>query len=119
MTAVAWFELAAGVGILGFWGFAIPMRRVPEIEEGDRAIWFHIVAEVAIAVALVAGGVGLLVAGPEPWARVVAAAAAGGLAYSTINSPGYYASDGNWGVVGAFGLLTVLGMAAVVVLVIG
>jgi hypothetical protein len=116
---VAWFELLVGVGILGFWTFAIATAHVPEIDQGDRAIWFHMVAEVAIGVALVAAGIALLSAGNEPWTRALAAAAAGGMTYSTINSPGYYARDGNWVVVVAFALLSLVGIGAIAALVIG
>lgn len=119
MEVVAWFELIAGVGILGFWLFAVASRRVPEIDQGDRAIWFHMTAEVVIGLALVAGGVVLLVVGGEPWSRTLAAAAAGGMAYSTINSPGYYAREGTWGVVVSFGVLTVLATVVIAVLVVG
>ncbi len=119
MVVVAWFELIVGVGILGFWLIAVASRRVPEIGQGDRAIWFHMTAEVVIGLVLVAGGVALLAVGSEPWARTLAAAAAGGMAYSTINSPGYYAREGTWGVVVAFGVLTVLAIVVIAVLAVG
>lgn len=61
-------------------------RQIPEIEAGDVAIWFHIAAEYLIGAALLVGGLLLLVGDDGP-TRVFAGAAAGGLAYSTINKP--------------------------------
>jgi hypothetical protein len=119
VAVVAWFELLVGIGMIGFWAVAVATAAVPEIGQGDRAIWFHILAEVVIGVVLIAGGVSLLIAGPDPWTRALAAAAAGGMSYSTINSPGYYARDGNWNVVAAFALLSLLGFVSIALLVVG
>ncbi len=118
MTLVAWFELLVGTGILGFWAVALATARVPEIGHGDRAIWFHILAELVIGVALVAGGVALLAVSGESWTRALAAAAAGGMVYSAINSPGYYAREGSWGIVAAFAVLSLMGIAVIAALVI-
>jgi len=110
------FELVVGLGIIGLWTTLLLKRSVPEIAEGDRAIYFHIAAEYMLGVALVAGGLSLLLVGDETWVKVLAAAAAGGVIYSTINSPGYYAREGNWPLVAAFAGLTVLGVAVVIIL---
>lgn len=117
MGFVVVFELVVGLGILGLWTTLLLKRQVPEIPDGDRAIYFHIAAEYVLGVVLVLGGLLLLLVGDETWVRVLAAAAAGGVIYSTINSPGYYARDGNWLVVAAFAGLTVLGVAVVIVLI--
>jgi hypothetical protein len=117
MTFVAVVELIAGVGIIGFWTFALLARKVPEVSAGDRAIWFHMAAEYLLGVALVAGGLALLLVGDEAWTRVVAGVAIGGMVYSTINSPGYYAREGTWGVVAAFATLTLLGLVCAAILI--
>ena len=116
MRFVVVFELVVGLGILGLWTTLLLRGKVPEIPAGDPAILFHIAAEYVLGVALVLGGLLLLLVGDETWVKVLAAAAAGGVIYSTINSPGYYAREGNWPVVAAFAGLTVLGVAAVFVL---
>jgi hypothetical protein len=110
------FELLVGLGIIGLWTTLLLNGKVPEIRAGDRAIYFHIVAEYVLGLVLVLGGLLLLLIGDKTLVRVLAAAAAGGLIYSTINSPGYYAREGNWLVVAAFGGLTVFGVAVVAVL---
>lgn len=116
MRFAAVFELVVGLGIIGLWTTLLRKGRVPEIAAGDRAIYFHMAAEYALGVALVLGGLLLLLAGDETWARVIAASAVGGMIYSTINSPGYYARERNWLVVGAFAGLTALGLTVVVIL---
>ena len=118
MQVIGWFEIVAGAGILAFWVIALSARAVPEVEAGDRAIWFHVAAECLLGLALIAGGLAVL-GGEDAWRRALAAAAAGGLVYSTINSPGHYARSGSWGVVAAFGVLTLVGLGAISVLIRG
>ncbi|HEY7468562.1 MAG TPA: hypothetical protein VIC07_03385 [Acidimicrobiia bacterium] len=119
MTFVAVVELIAGAGILAFWAFALTAHKVPEASSGDRAIWFHVTAECVLAMTLVIGGLSLLVAEAEDWARVVAGVAIGGMVYSTINSPGYYAREGTWPVVAGFAGLTLIGLVCAVILATG
>jgi hypothetical protein len=84
--------------------------QVPEVAEGRVDIWFHIVAELAMAGLLVAAGVALLRRVPR--AGLLSALALGWICYSAVNSPGYYAQTGDWAVVGMFGLvLAVTGRA--------
>jgi len=109
--------LIAGVGIVGFWAMALVTHQVPEVAEGDRAIWFHIAAEYLLGAALVAGGLLLVLVGDQPWTRVITGAALGGMVYSTINSAGYYARQATW-IVAAFASLTILGLACLVALVV-
>lgn len=116
MLVVSVLELVAGAGIIGLWTMLLLRRQIPEIEAGDIAIWFHIVAEYLIGVALVVGGL-LLLLGDDAPTRVFAGAAAGGMVYSTINSPGYYAREGQWGLVAGFGVLTLLGVVAILLLI--
>ena len=117
MLFVAVLELVAGVGIIGLWTVLVIKREVPEIEAGDRAIWFHLAAEYLIGAALVVGGLLLLVGDAAP-TRIFAGAAAGGMVYSTINSPGYYAREDQWGLVAGFGVITVLGIVAILLLIV-
>ncbi len=119
MLFVATFELIAGLGIVGLWTMLLVTRRVPEIRDRDRAIWFHLAAEYLLGLLLIASGSLLLVVGGEPWVRVLAGVAIGAMLYSTINSPGYYARDGEWGAVAGFGVITVLGVVAAGLLVVG
>ena len=114
MTWIAWFLLVVGVGVLGLWAMLVTRHEVPEIEAGDRAIWFHIAAEVLMGVFLIAGGIALLSKPAHPVTPLIASVGLGALVYSAVNSAGYYANQGKNGAVTAFGLLA-LGAVAVFV----
>ena len=117
---MVWFAvglcLLVGVAIIGLWGVLISGQRVPELTQGLPSIRFHIGAELVTATPLVASGAWLLFGG-GPEARLVAVAALGATAYSTINSPGYYADRGNRSVVVMFGVLFLLVLTAIVAVI--
>lgn len=108
--------LGSGAGILCFWTVMVATRRVPEIREGKRAIWFHVGAEVLLAVLLIAGGIAVLVeTGPSQLA--LAGVALGALLYTAVNSPGYYVDLGQPVIVVMFaGLAALSGLGIVFVL---
>ena len=118
MIFVGVFELVTGLGICGFWTFALVTHQVAEIAAGDRAIRFHIAAEYLMGLSLATAGLLLLAVDDRSWIRTLAAVALGGMIYSTINSPGYYAQRKQGGVVVAFIGLTVVGVAALVTLIL-
>lgn len=116
MVFVVWFQIAAGVAMIGLWSMLLVTRQVPEIPAGDRGIWFHLAAEVLTAVLLATAGVWQL-AGGSDMARALSALALGALLYTAVNSAGYYADREDWRTVGLFSVLTIgaVGAAAVVV----
>ena len=116
LTFVGWFEIVIGVGVAGLWATLLATHQVPEVAEGRRDIWFHIGAEILTAALLIAAGIAVLTLGSQA-AAVVAAIGLGALAYTTINSPGYYADLGQWLTVAMFGLLTAATIATSVILV--
>ncbi len=63
-------------------------------------IAFHLVAEGVVALALILSGIGLL--GKRTWGRNTAIIALGMLLYTTLVSPGYFAQQGLWMLVGMF-----------------
>jgi hypothetical protein len=107
--------LGSGLGILSYWGFTVATRRAPQAQ--GMAMRFHIGAEVLLAVLLIAAGIGLLVkVGPVQLA--LAGTALGALAYTAVNSPGYYVEPGGPVIVWAFAALLILaGLGIVFVLV--
>jgi hypothetical protein len=110
-----WFALVVGVGIIGLWTVLLATRQVPEVAEGDPAIWFHLAAEYLLGITLVVSGSLILAVGYEPVPNLLVAAALGGTVYSAINSAGYYARTRTWGTVGAFALVIALATATLVV----
>jgi hypothetical protein len=114
MRIVGWFEVVVGVAILGLWTALLAAGQVPEIEAGQVDIWFHLAAEVLLAGLLIAGGTALLrrtARGP-----LLSGLALGALAYSAINSPGYYAGQGELAMVGLFAVVVLATAGSVVVL---
>ena len=99
-----WFLMVVGATITGLWLMLLMTGQVPEIETGDRDIWFHLVAELVTAQLLITAGVLSLrrtITGDR-----LAGIALGALLYTTINSAGFYADQGEWAAVGMFGVLT-------------
>jgi len=116
VKVIAVFELVVGLGIVTLWPILLATRQVPEVRSGDRAIWFHLTAELMLGIALVVSGLLLLIAGDDPSTRILAGTALGGMTYSTVNSSGYYARDSNWLAVGVFAVLTGLGVTCITLL---
>lgn len=105
LRSVAVYQLAIGVGVITWWAFAITTGRVPEIEAGEREIWFHLTAEMVMAGLLIAAGVRVRTG---RWgARPLSALALGTLVYSCVNSAGHFADEGMWSMVAVFGVLVV------------
>jgi hypothetical protein len=100
---VAWFQVVVGVAVVVLWVGLLTTGQVPEVTEGRVDIWFHIVAELVMAGLLISAGAALLRRAQH--AALLSALALGWLAYSAVNSPGYYAQTGEWAAVGMFGLV--------------
>lgn len=99
-----WFLVVVGATVAGLWLILLMAGQVPEIETGDRDIWFHLVAELVTAQLLITAGVLSLrrsITGDR-----LTGIALGALLYTTINSAGFYADQGEWAAVGMFGVLT-------------
>ena len=114
MRYVAWFGLATGSAMVGMWAFLLGTSGVPEVESAPVALAFHLVAEGTAALGLIVSSVALL--RNTSWAPPAFTVVAGMLLYSVLNSPGYYAQQGEWPVAFLFGALAVLTVASVVVL---
>lgn len=112
MRLVAWYQVIVGTSIAGLWVALLIAGQVPELDAGMLGIWFHIVAEFALAALLVSAGVSLLRRTRR--SRLLTALALGALAYTAINSPGYYADSGDWGVVAMFAAILGVTVAACV-----
>ena len=111
MKFPAWYSMLVSVLMFGQWGFFLAVGAVPEVQTEPIALAFHLTAEFATAICLIAGGFALL--RKAPWAKTCALLAAGMLAYTTIVSPGYFAQLGQWPLVGMFvGLLVLDGVSA-------
>jgi hypothetical protein len=91
--------------MLAQWGFFITTGEVPEFETEPWRISFHLAAEIAMAFALITGGIATL--RKRPWGIPILLVAIGMVIYSEIASPGYFAQLGQWGLVVMFAVLLV------------
>jgi Kef-type K+ transport system membrane component KefB len=112
VKAVAWFQLLVGAGIAALWPMLLLTGEVPEVTAGQVDIWFHIVAELGAALLLLVAGIAVLRRTAR--AHLLSALALGALAYTVVNSSGYYAETGDWAPVGMFGVILVATVAAFV-----
>ncbi len=106
----AWFQIAVGVAIVGWWAVAAATNGIVELNEGRTDIVFHIAAELVMAGLLIVAGVALRRRGRTRATTMTSGLALGTLLYSTVNSPGYFAERGEWWAVGMF---AVIGAASV------
>ena len=88
---------------------------MPELQTAPFQIYFHLAAEFFTAAGLIASGIGLLKG--APWAPGIYLAAAGMLLYSVIASPGYFAQQGQWALVGMFVLLLIFALVSLVTVI--
>jgi len=94
------FGIGMGLCMIGWWGLLFATGQVPEVRTEPVRLAFHVAAEAATALALVAGGAGL--ATRRPWARNLYLVALGMLFYTVLVSPGYFAQTGQWPLVALF-----------------
>jgi hypothetical protein len=112
MTFAALYAVAVGGLMLAQWTFFLVRGQVPELQTEPLRIWFHLVAEFVTAIALIAGGLGLLLA--AGWGRPLYLVAMGMLLYTVIVSPGYYAQRGEWPFVAMFAAVLLLALVSLV-----
>ena len=112
MSFPGWYGIVVGLLMFLQWGFFLFSGQVPELQSEPLRITFHLAAEFITAIGLLAGGIGLLRG--RPWAVPVYLAAAGMLLYSVVVSPGYFAQQGQWAIVGMFALLLLLALWSIV-----
>lgn len=82
--------LGAGVGVAGFWTFALATDRVDALGDFGSSRTNHIVAEYATAAVALAAGIARLADDGTTAATVLTAVALGMIAYAVLQSTGYY-----------------------------
>lgn len=110
-------SIVTGVSVIGLWMVLLARHAVPELAAGLPSIRFHIAAELLAAAGLLVGAA-LLALADGPVARLVSAVSLGAIAYSAVNSPGYYADRGDRAVVAMFGIVLLVIVAALLALAV-
>ena len=105
------FAVVVGAMMFAQWAFFIATGEVTELETEPTRISFHLAAESLTAAVLIVSGLALI--WQKDWAFPVFMLALGMLSYTVVVSPGYFAQDGEFALVGMFVILWVLTMAFV------
>ncbi len=105
------YGIVVGILIAAQWTFFLATGAVPEIRTAPWSIAFHLAAELILAAALIAGGIAALQS--RKWGVKVLLAGLGMAIYSEIVSPGYFAQQGTWALVGMFAVLLAGALIAV------
>lgn len=112
------FAIIVGVMMIAQWTITIAKKRVPGLEDdatagrGPIEMRFHWAAEFLTAALLLAGGIALLL--DYNRATNIFLISMGMLIYTVINSPGYFAQQRKWLMVGMFALILALAIVSVV-----
>ena len=96
-------SISIGALMLMQWLFFLATGNVPELETAPVSISFHLAIEFMTALALILTGILLRASKREIW--ILAAFAQGMLAYTVVNSPGYFAQNGEYALVVMFAAL--------------
>lgn len=96
-------DIVLGIGIIGLWIMLMSTDQVPEFETEPVGIAFHIVIEVMMGVLAILSGCAVL----NRWKQRngLTIFTSGMLAYSVVNSSGYYGDSGQYGMIGVFFLV--------------
>ncbi len=97
------YSIVVGILILAQWAFFLAAGAVPEVRTAPWSIGFHLAAEFALALALIVGR--LATWQTRKWGVQVLLVGLGMAIYSEIASPGYFAQQGIWMLVGMFAVL--------------
>jgi len=100
------FSIVIGIMMAAMWTVFALTDQIPELDTSPKEIYFHLAAEFLTAIALIAGGLGLLM--KRGWGYPVYMVSLGLLAYTVVVSPGYYAQREEYAFVGMFAVLMAL-----------
>lgn len=107
------YGVVVGISIIGLWAMLLAQGQVPELITAPATIYFHITAELVMAVLMLISGLGLFLG--KSWSQKLFTLSSGLVVYSVINSSGYYAQKGNSAMVFMFMAL----LAATVLMLAG
>ena len=88
------YIIIIGIAMLSMWIFLLGKREVPELTTKPTQIYFHLVAELLTSIALIIGGIGLLM--NQSWGVALFFISIGMAIYSTINAAGFYGQLKDW-----------------------
>jgi hypothetical protein len=105
------YGIFVGVMMLAQWAVFLAAGQVPELQTEPWRIALHLAAEFITAGGLIVSGTALLKR--TAWGAKTYLVFAGMLLYSVIVSPGYFAQQGQWALVGMFAILLILTVGSI------
>lgn len=112
MKIASFYAVIVGLMMFGQWAFFLLTGQVPELQSEPWRIALHLAAEFVTAAGLVIAGLAIL--RRAAWGMKAYLFFAGLLTYSVIASPGYFAQQGQWLMVGMFAVLLILTLVSAV-----
>ena len=112
MKFAGWYGIIVGLLMVIQWSVFLATGQVPELKTEPIRIYFHLASEFVTALGLIISGAALL--RRKSWAAMSYLIAAGMLLYSVIVSPGYFAQQGQWALVGMFAIVCILTLTSIV-----
>ncbi len=111
------YIIIIGIAMLSMWIFLLGKREVPELTTKPTQIYFHLVAELLTSIALIIGGIGLIM--NQSWGVALFFISIGMAIYSTINAAGYYGQLKDWPIFIILLVFTIISLifAALIILV--
>jgi hypothetical protein len=88
------YIIIIGIAMLSMWIFLLGKKEVPELTTKPTQIYFHLIAELVTSVALIIGGIGLIM--NQSWGVAIFFISIGMAIYSTINAAGFYGQLKDW-----------------------
>jgi len=102
------YSLFIGISMIVMWTMFYINGQILELSSEPIRIGMHLTAEFTTAVMLIIGGIGLL----NDWSKAIDIYqfSMGMLIYTLIQSPGYFAQQGDFSFVGMFGIFMLLAL---------
>ena len=102
------YSIFIGISMIGMWIMFYINDQIPELNSEPIRIGMHLTAEFTTAVLLIIGGIGLL----KGWSKAIYIFhfSMGMLVYTLIQSPGYFAQQGDIGFVLMFAVFIILSL---------
>ncbi|MHA1987360.1 MAG: hypothetical protein ACW98D_12040 [Promethearchaeota archaeon] len=110
------YIIIIGIAMLSMWIFLLGKREVPELSTKPTQIYFHLIAELLTSVALIIGGIGLIM--NQPWGVALFFIAIGMAIYSTINAAGFYGQLKDWPVFIVLIVFTIISLIIATLLIL-
>ena len=111
------YIIIIGIAMLSMWVFLLGKREVPELTTKPTQIYFHLVAELLTSIALIIGGIGLIM--NQSWGVALFFISIGMAIYSTLNAAGFYGQLKDWPIFIILLVFTIISLifAALIILV--